>query len=341
MAYAFFLGANSKEGFVSLYPTLQAENRRIYAVKGGPGCGKSTLMGRLAEKLGGPQEYIHCSSDPRSLDGVLLPGMAIIDGTAPHVFDPRFPGCDGDFLPTPPLKDPVALAEQAPALYALQAASKAHYAAAYRLLAAAALLREGRRAILSSLLRREPRTRLAALLREIPKAEGPGLLRRRFLDGLTPEGPLCLWDTVTQNCRRIIALEDPCGLCLPLLEGLLEGALARGQTVYGCYDPLEPGRLLHLLLPDCGLAFVSQREALPFAPTRAIHPLAAVDKEALSRRRAALRRKARIEQALLEDATAHLAAAHRLHDNMEDIYRPHLDFAALDSCVEGLLKRIG
>ncbi len=339
MAYAFFLGANSKDGFVSLFPALQSEDRRLYAVKGGPGCGKSTLIGRLADRLGGPTEYIYCSSDPGSLDGALLEGIAILDGTSPHVLEPTFPGCGGDYLPLPPLKDTAVLAGQAPALYALQAAAKAHYAQAYRLLKAAALLREGRREHLGPLLRRDPLSRLPALLREIPKGPGPGRLRRRFLDGLTPRGPLCLWDTVSQNFDRVIALEDPCGLCAPLLTGLLEGALARGQLVYGCYDPLEPDRLLHLLLPDCSLAFITRREALPFAPARTIHPLAAIDRQELRRQRTTLRLKERMEQELLADATGHLAAAHSLHDRMEAIYKPHLDLQALDGWEEQLLKR--
>ena len=42
----YFLGANSPTGFYSLYPELiQPERARtIYILKGGPGCGKSTLM---------------------------------------------------------------------------------------------------------------------------------------------------------------------------------------------------------------------------------------------------------------------------------------------------------
>ncbi len=340
MADLFFLGANSKEGFVSLLPALQGENRRIYTVKGGPGCGKSTLMARLAARLGGECERIYCSSDPNSLDGVLLPGMAIVDGTAPHVCEPGFPGCDGDYLPLPPPINAPALAKKAPALYALRAASKSHYAQAYRALKGAALVREGRREQLAPLLTRDPLTRLPALLREVPKGPGPGSLRRRFLDGLTPKGPLCLWDTVTQNDSRVIALEDDCGLCAPLLAGLLEGALQRGQLVYGCYDPLEPDRLLHLLLPVAGLAFVTRREALPFAPSRTVHPLAAVDGDALRQHRASLKLKARMEQELLAEACSHLAAAHALHDRMEEIYKPHLDVAALDRCVEEFEARI-
>ncbi|MBR4992088.1 MAG: hypothetical protein IKY86_03745, partial [Clostridia bacterium] len=103
MARFFFLGANSKDGFVSLLPQFRQESpRRLYAVKGGPGCGKSTCIRRLSETLGGAEEFFLCSSDPDSLDGAALSTVALLDGTAPHVFEPAFPGCDGDYLPLPP-----------------------------------------------------------------------------------------------------------------------------------------------------------------------------------------------------------------------------------------------
>lgn len=87
----FFLGANSPSGFYSLYdqmlPTPQAQ--RIFLLKGGAGCGKSSLMRRVGaalEKAGEKAEYIVCSGDPGSLDAVIFPGLkaAIVDATAPH-----------------------------------------------------------------------------------------------------------------------------------------------------------------------------------------------------------------------------------------------------------------
>lgn len=49
----FYLGANSPTGFYSLYDQLlepeQAET--IYILKGGPGCGKSSLMRRVAQAM--------------------------------------------------------------------------------------------------------------------------------------------------------------------------------------------------------------------------------------------------------------------------------------------------
>ena len=87
----FYLGANSPTGFYSLYDQLlpPEEARAIYILKGGPGCGKSTLMrkiGARAEAAGLTPEYILCSGDPASLDAVVLPerNVALVDGTAPH-----------------------------------------------------------------------------------------------------------------------------------------------------------------------------------------------------------------------------------------------------------------
>ena len=88
---SFFLGANTPSGFYSLYDQMLEPDtaRRIYLLKGGPGCGKSSLMRRVAQALeaGGEQvEYIFCSGDPNSLDAVIFPRLcsAVVDATAPH-----------------------------------------------------------------------------------------------------------------------------------------------------------------------------------------------------------------------------------------------------------------
>ncbi len=93
---SYFLGANTPGGFYSLMDKLldPSKARAIYILKGGPGCGKSTLMKKLgawAEELGHTPEYIWCSGDPDSLDGVIFPdlGVAVADGTAPHGAAPK------------------------------------------------------------------------------------------------------------------------------------------------------------------------------------------------------------------------------------------------------------
>ena len=91
MVTNFFVGANSGEGFQNLFSEVVdlADTYDLMILKGGPGVGKNTFMreiGRCMEAAGAPVEYLWCSGDPDSLDGVVLPSIrcAVVDGTAPH-----------------------------------------------------------------------------------------------------------------------------------------------------------------------------------------------------------------------------------------------------------------
>ena len=73
----FFLGANSPNGFSSYFTEINDPKLtdNCYVIKGCPGSGKSTMMKTIAERLSEQESFIeniHCSSDPDSLDGVIL-----------------------------------------------------------------------------------------------------------------------------------------------------------------------------------------------------------------------------------------------------------------------------
>ena len=97
----FFAAANGYSGFRSYFDRVfpSEEFERIFILKGGPGTGKSSLLRALlsfGEESGMEREAILCSSDPHSLDGVILSKekkhFAALDGTAPHVRDANIPG---------------------------------------------------------------------------------------------------------------------------------------------------------------------------------------------------------------------------------------------------------
>ena len=151
----YYLGANAPSGFYSLYDQLidleRAADVRI--LKGGPGCGKSTLMkqvGRAMEEAGYGVEYIRCSGDPDSLDAVVIPalGAAVVDGTAPHVVEPRYPGLVERYMNLGAYYDSAGLRERGEALKGCMKGYKACYGRAYRCLTAAAQLEEDVRALL-------------------------------------------------------------------------------------------------------------------------------------------------------------------------------------------------
>ena len=98
---AFFVASNSANGFCSYYEECfgDAKISRVYVIKGGPGTGKSRFMRDVSDYAvtrGWERHMIYCSSDADSLDGVILKrgtvSIAMLDGTAPHVYEPKFPG---------------------------------------------------------------------------------------------------------------------------------------------------------------------------------------------------------------------------------------------------------
>ena len=96
----YFAAANSYNGFISFFDSIfkPEDFAMIYILKGGPGTGKSSLMKNVSGYFHNQNylvEEIYCSSDPKSLDAVIVEKenkkIAIIDGTAPHEKDARIP----------------------------------------------------------------------------------------------------------------------------------------------------------------------------------------------------------------------------------------------------------
>lgn len=92
-----FAGANTPDGFVGFYDKIadMYNLEKLYILKGGSGVGKSTFIRNFANAFPNEQkDFLLCSGDPKSLDGVILLGrkIGIIDGTFPHAVDPQYPG---------------------------------------------------------------------------------------------------------------------------------------------------------------------------------------------------------------------------------------------------------
>ena len=349
----YFLGANSPTGFYSLYSHLlpPEKARAIYILKGGPGCGKSTLMRRIGaqmEKEGLETEYILCSGDPDSLDALVLPqlSVALVDGTAPHVVEPKYPGAVERYVNMGDCYDKAALWDLRGEIMSCMEGYKGCYQRAYRCLGASAELFEDQRSVLltQALSDKLAKRARGILLREIPKrkAADPGQVRQRFLGAVTHRGSLCLFDTALAQCPRIYELSDSFGLAHELLIHLLAGAAAGGYDVVACPDPMAPDRLAHLLLPQLGLAFLTSTPAAPFPekPYRRIRLDAAAEGEVLRRNRPRLRFAKKVSAALLAEGIDCLAQAKAIHDNLEAVYNPHVDFSLVETMANNIAGEI-
>ena len=343
----YFLGANSPEGFRSEYGGLQRDPRikRLLILKGGSGCGKSTLMktlGARAEEYGWSVERILCSSDPDSLDGLVIPelGLALVDGTAPHVVEPKLCGCGANYLNLGRYYRESELRPLIPAIRAAKAANAACYGPAYGCLQAAAALLRARRELLG-------RTRIQAVTEEalgqlsdgrLPQGKEPGRERRIYLSGVTPEGLM----TLDPGEGRIWSIQDGYGAGGALLRELAERRKAAGEDVTLAMDPMEPDAVAAVLLPARGVGWLRLHPAFP-APRRTLLRLdldAALEAELPAELLTGLREMAGLERRLLEEAVAWLRMAKARHDLIEELYRPAVDFAGVTREAELLCREL-
>lgn len=342
----YFLGANTPEGFSSLYDALFADARirKLYVLKGGPGCGKSTLMrtaAAAASELGCDTEQILCSSDPDSLDALIVPqaGLALVDGTAPHVVEPPLCGLGACYLDLGRFYDGERLAKDREALREAKEKNAACYPLCYLALRAAGAASEGLRRIASAGL---PPTLLPELLEELlpplPKRSTAQPPLRRYLRGVTPQGLLSL----PSGCGRHVVLRDSFGLSAPLLSRIAAFCAEQGCPAVLCPDPLAPASLQAVLIPEAELAFSAASRLYP-QETDA-QPQA--DLDALILQRLSYEKTQRLEGleqlrvAAVHEALRHLAAAKRHHDALEALYRPAVDFDGVSEAARQLVRTL-
>lgn len=344
MTNTYFLGANSAEGFFSLYDGFAAgPGDRLHVIKGGPGTGKSGFMRRIgeaAEKRGYDVEYVLCSGDPDSLDGVYIPALkqAWADGTAPHILDPRLFGAGGDYVNTGGFCRMPMLEADSREIARLNRDYKALYARAYGYLAAAARLRRAAVPAFPEAEAQAAKRVVGVLRRHTASHSGPGCLQKRFLSAVSCRGMLRLSREISKLCKLVYCLDDGLLLAGPALSAAAEEALSRGLEVFLCPSPLEPNVPEAVLLPREGLALLSGTWDIPDA--RHIRLDALVPAQLQKAHRAELRAGRQLADAALEAGLAKLREAKALHDELELVYRPYMDFAALTAFTDAQITRI-
>ncbi len=348
----YFLGANTPSGFYSLYHELSDPDKfkRVYVIKSGPGSGKSTLMrqvGRRARAAGYDVEEILCSGDPGSLDAVIVPalGAAVVDGTSPHVIEPECPGVIDRYLDLSDYYDREGLQPLKDDILAAFAEYKGHYKRAYRCLGAAGELRQNMSETLDTeALQHKMAKRAAGIIgREIRKGgPGEGRCDQRFLNAVSCQGRMVLWDTVSAQADRVYELADGYGLSHHLLAPILSAALAAGHDAVACPDPMAPNKLAHVILPELGLAFVTSAPENPWPgrPYRRVRVDAMVDPALYRAGRPRLRFTKRVAGALMDDGIAGLVQAKEAHDRLEVLYHPYVDFGGVARVADRVAEEI-
>lgn len=349
-----FPGGNTSLGFYSYYNYIlpQEEATRIFVIKGGPGVGKSTFMKKIGEEMvdrGYDVEHMHCSSDNNSLDGLVIPAIkvALLDGTAPHVVDPKNPGAVDEIIHLGDFWNEAGMRLNREYIMKDNREVGRLFARAYRYLKAAAAIYEDITVINSLAMNNAKANAVTAKILEVLfKDKGiavkEGKQRHLFASAITPKGLQNYLNSIL-NVEMIYVVKGETGTGTEkLLEKVRSAAAERGFDTESYYCALNPLKLEHLVIPGMNVAFttVNKYHNIEIEPYAEVDFNEYLDKSVREEQNDALEYNKCEFEVLLNKGINTISKAKAIHDQMEKYYIPNMDFEAVQRCWEAVLARI-
>lgn len=328
-----FPGSNTPQGFVGFMNEDLQRMERIFILKGGPGTGKSTLMNKIAHNMaerGYDVEVWLCSSAPESLDGVVIPDLAVavVDGTAPHIVEPQYPGVVEEIVNLGDHWNQTQLREHKQEIKQLTAEIQASFSRAYQTLAEYQQQEEALE--LPPLSPGEQEALCRSLAEEIFGQQNLQV-RKFFAEALTRNGRQSFAQELSAACRRRYLLHGSRRAVGQLLAALAQLAGERGHNLDLYYSCLAPDQLEMLIIPSLSVALVDC--ACPDLEPRYEDILLRLGDEPAEDAPVA-------DSALLDKAAGELEQEHVLHDELESFYIAAMDFEALDAAAKEVFGKI-
>ncbi len=337
-----FCGANSGEGFVSFYGDILEGVDRVYIMKGGPGTGKSSFLRQAAEyarERGSSVEHYACSSDPDSLDAIVVDGrIAIVDGTSPHTYEPRLAGARDEIVDLGRFWNSEALASRLSEIEELANRKSECYKLAYRYLDAAKRVSDINLSLVLPYFRHEKASRAVGRLFSDIKTGGGYASSVGMIDSIGMKGRIRL-DTYEFFAEKVYAVEDLFGTAPLFLRLLLKNAEHTDTPVMISYDPLDAKTPNALFFPNDKKAFVIVQKGSEHTEDVRVNMRRFVKGE-VSCIRHGYKLNKKHESAFLSSALESLREAGEHHFALEAIYSSCMDFSAKEEYCEELLKRI-
>lgn len=354
-----FPGNNTAYGFYSFYDQIiRPDARRVFVIKGGPGVGKSTFMRSIGQELvdrGFDIEHHCCSSDNGSLDGIRIPALeiALIDGTAPHVVDPKSPGAVDEIVHLGDHWQVEGITARKAHILAASREIGRLFRRAYGFLAAAKTFRDQIEAAYSdsgALDAFATARRARALSAELVASsrglahDRAGAVRHLFVSANTPAGAVShLADTAALAPRRYVVNGGPGTGSSELIAHVVSELSLSGIDCEAYHCPLDPQRLEHVYIPALATIVMTNAEPHPVAcgPTDIPIDLAAqVDHHKLQRFSEEIVESACHYDDAYTGAIRAIARAKAVHDELEQSYVPFMDFTAIGARRTAILERI-
>lgn len=363
----FFPGNNTPQGFFSYYGNIlgQREAKKIFCIKGGPGTGKSTLMrriGREFSEMGEDVDYLHCSADESSLDGVILRGkkVAIIDGTSPHITDPKSPGAVDRIINLGEFWNEDGIAANKAEIIDFNEETSKWYRICYNYLdAARSVYRSLEEVYNKAICSSELYSMISGIVEDVyrghPICLQPGKKKKFFASAITASGVVNHLDSLLcglREAKRIYILSVPVGFSnRSFMEILAEGAKYRGLDTEAYYCSMFPDeKIEHLIIPEIGTALVTVNDYHDIEPWEVSYEEGleivlldasdSMDVCVLEENEVLLDTLRTEYDILINQAIKCLEKAHKIHQRVEELYIPNMNFGEITRLGDELIAEL-
>ncbi len=338
----YFAAMNTGEGFKSCFSEIFGSLKKLYIVKGGPGTGKSRFMkevGAEAEARGYVTEKYLCSSDPTSLDGIVIPELSfgIIDGTAPHTYEPVLSGAKDNIIDLGRFWSSELLREHLDEIKEISRRKAKLYGEIYTYLKAVSGYDSIIKGCVNDAIEQK---KLEATAKKLACSLGNGNRAERKIKirtAISDDGVITL-STFAKNAERRFALLDSYGIGGIFLSALLKETEKKGLACTVSYSPFSPLLPDAIYYPDSGTSFYVGAEN-DFEES-VVNMRRFINDALLRPYKAKIRAVSRLKKAALGELFIDFSSVKRLHSELETIYGKAMNFRAKESYTESFIESL-
>ena len=349
----FYAASNSHNGFYSLFDSIFSSEKlkRIYIIKGGPGCGKSTAMKAISDHAAKNDfevvEYF-CSSSPSSLDGVIIPQLssAVLDGTSPHTVDPKFPAvCENivDFGVSWNIDKAKTYNNEIKKLNNEKANA---YRRAYAYLSSCMSAKKVKINCLESyLLEDKMISAIERICSKLKIKKSAGKLNKVFTDCISGKGNIHL-DTFEKNAETRYFIKDFAETSHVFFKYLADILSDIGADITVALNPLFPDHYCGIWLPDDSISFTIYDDCFAESldkkqiPYKIINLSRFCNYDIFKKNKTIFKYADKSENFLMNGAIKQLALASDYHDKIENAYHNFTDYKKIAEITNELIKDI-
>lgn len=352
----YYAGGNTFLGFYSLYEDIFRGLKRLYIIKGGPGTGKSSLMrsiGFETNEKGYDIEFFHCSSDNDSLDGLIIPGLGvgIVDGTAPHIVDPKYPGAVDKIINLGEYWDENNLRQQKSSIIRINNEISDNFKMAYKNLNDAKIIHDEWEEIYLSAMdftKADSITQnlLSSIFDEALVNESNPSIRKLFFGAATPLGAVNFIENITGDInKRYIVKGRPGSGKSTMMKKVGKRAEELGLSVEYFPCGFDPHSLDMVIIPALSIAVLDGTSPHVINSSRSNDEVIdmyklCIDNDIEKSKENELRTIEQRYKLKMTIATNYIKEAKRLHDLLEKYYIESMDFIKVEKKKKELIEEI-